>query len=631
MRRFIVITLSLAWTTAVSAQNRTEALERSLACGALPVPERIAIYDTLSWGYLDSDLGKALAYAAEGLELARDGRHRTGEGRLSHNLGVVYYRLSDFAQAEEHLIRAADIAVDMNDRALEMNVYASTGNLYNTRRNFKRAMEYYQRALDIAGELGDESKMSHLYSNMGTVMSVQNQWQRSLPLYYRSQEIAERLKDTRQMALVHFNLGLAYRSLGVKDSAGFHIMEADRLADIAGVRSLKASTLMGLASYYNWNDEREKALETNIKALSIAEEVGSPSVITDSKKNVAFSHLALGHDRKVLEMVDEILPGLDSTEYKQFYDLHYAATVANIRTGNKAAALEHLEGMLWNIGKNNDEESWNALAEMETRYETEKKELRIAALADENKLYLTLAIVAGLAIVILALTLIIYNRYQRLKRLRSQEELDQVRRESQLVAANSLLTGEIHERGRLSRELHDGLGGLLTMIKLNLSQARDPRDPKIDSAIILTDHAIADMRRMAHNLMPESLRRFGLKSIIEQYCAGMDIISFHFFGQERRFDERVELNFYRISGELINNALKHSAATEINVQVVMTEDILSLTVADNGRGFSKEDVHDGLITVRSRAEILGACMNIYSEPGHGAEITVELELNGKTV
>lgn len=147
----------------------------------------------------------------------------------------------------------------------------------------------------------------------------------------------------------------------------------------------------------------------------------------------------------------------------------------------------------------------------------------------------------------------------------------------------------------------------------------------------LLDKSIVEMRRMSHNLMPEALTRFGLRPVLEEFCAVAPGVHFYFFGDERRFEADIETHFYRIACELINNAIKHSKAHQINVQLLSSTDKISLTVQDDGCGFDTSDVHEGLTTVRSRVSLLGAKLYIFSAKENGTEITVELDLKYEQV
>jgi signal transduction histidine kinase len=218
------------------------------------------------------------------------------------------------------------------------------------------------------------------------------------------------------------------------------------------------------------------------------------------------------------------------------------------------------------------------------------------------------------------------------KQILANDKIEKLEQEKLLIAAKSLLDGENQERSRIARELHDGLGSTLTMAKLKLSQIEE-KDPVIfknqHEAILLLDKSIEEMRRLAHNLMPDALLRFGLKSFLEDFCKGSDIIHFYFYGTEKRLNETIEINIYRIVTELVNNALKHANASAINIQMLQTEDKLSITVQDNGKGFRVEENKQagiGLTNIRSRVEFLGATLNFFSEIDKGSEFTTELKL-----
>src|SRR3546814_7280522 len=89
-------------------------------------------------------------------------------------------------------------------------------------------------------------------------------------------------------------------------------------------------------------------------------------------------------------------------------------------------------------------------------------------------------------------------------------------------------------------------------------------------------------------MMPESLLRYGLKVSLSDFCNAISSVEFHYFGSEQRLDSKLEILIYRSAHELVNNALKHGSAMQINVQLIQEEDRLSLTVQDNGQGFDPE-------------------------------------------
>jgi signal transduction histidine kinase len=144
----------------------------------------------------------------------------------------------------------------------------------------------------------------------------------------------------------------------------------------------------------------------------------------------------------------------------------------------------------------------------------------------------------------------------------------------------------------------------------------------------MLDNSIEELRRVAHHLMPASLLRFGMKASLEDYCNSFPNVHFHYFGEDRRIPEKLEILVYRCVYELVNNAIKHSQASNINVQLVLHEDRVSLTVQDDGRGFDPATTGAGmgLENLRTRLAAFKGTMDITSAPGEGAETNIELLL-----
>jgi two-component system, NarL family, sensor kinase len=148
-----------------------------------------------------------------------------------------------------------------------------------------------------------------------------------------------------------------------------------------------------------------------------------------------------------------------------------------------------------------------------------------------------------------------------------------------------------------------------------------------NSAIDLLDTSIKELRRVAHNLMPESLMKYGLNTALSDFCFSTEKVKYHFFGQDRRPDEKTEIATYRIVNEIVNNALRHSEASEISVQLFIDDTRLHVTVEDNGKGFDPAIVEagggNGLRNIRQRVTALNGNLEISSAPGKGTEVNIE--------
>jgi len=209
----------------------------------------------------------------------------------------------------------------------------------------------------------------------------------------------------------------------------------------------------------------------------------------------------------------------------------------------------------------------------------------------------------------------------------------------------SMLEGQEIERNRLSKEIHDGLGPLLSTIKINLEAINIEIENHIDNEKIkkrlysvykLIDTLAQDMRSISHSLMPKVLEDFGVGAALESLCnhlGGSDNMEIHYYdsGFEERLDKSVELNIYRISQELLNNAIKHSGASRINIQYIKHPESIVLMVEDNGNGFDKTrqdhaNTGIGLKNIETRTKMIGGTLYIDSNEGVGVTATLEVPL-----
>jgi signal transduction histidine kinase len=274
-----------------------------------------------------------------------------------------------------------------------------------------------------------------------------------------------------------------------------------------------------------------------------------------------------------------------------------------------------------------------SFAEMEVKYETEKKEIRIAALEKEKILHTWIIIISAVAALLAFGILFFRHKLNVHKRKQAEQQVKQLEQEKQLIAAQSLIDGEAAERSRLARDLHDGLGGMLSVVKLNLKDMKgysvlDNLDvDHFNKAMDMLDRSISELRRVAHHIMPESLMRYGLKTSLDDFCRAIPGAQFRFFGDDTDLDNRLKILIYRCAYELINNAVKHAAATHINVQLMIENGLISLSVHDDGTGFNPDAVITGagLENVRVRVASYNGKMNIYSLPGKGTEVSIEIE------
>ena len=239
---------------------------------------------------------------------------------------------------------------------------------------------------------------------------------------------------------------------------------------------------------------------------------------------------------------------------------------------------------------------------------------------------------------IMEIPIVIYIAFARFRYILRQNQKQAVKlAELREKSMNDLLLGMESERRRLSQDLHDGLSVNLAAMKMkaNLMEIRANGQEKDAWRELMADleHTYEELRRISHNLPPKSLFRSGLHGALEEiiqrartlrpemqilYINNLPLI---------RLTKQAEVNLFRITLELFNNAMKHSEATQLSIQWLHHEDEAVLTVEDNGKGFVPGKTAGdgiGMANVRNRAALLGGEVTVDSSPGHGATIVVRI-------
>jgi len=231
-------------------------------------------------------------------------------------------------------------------------------------------------------------------------------------------------------------------------------------------------------------------------------------------------------------------------------------------------------------------------------------------------------------------------RFRELNRERIEKSTMDQKYRSALI-----LEGQEEERKRLSRELHDGVGQMLSAMKLlleSLTASSAPMKKRLQDGKSLMKSIIQEVRRVSFNLTPTSLDDFGLVPALKKFCDEINAVTkpqITFSDKTafiNRFNVRTERNLYRIVQESVNNALKYAKADEISVELWHTVTTLYIAVEDNGLGFDLEHLESsgyfgeaghGIFNMRERASYIGGDLSIETAPGKGTKVLLTLALD----
>ncbi|TAK36437.1 MAG: tetratricopeptide repeat protein [Saprospiraceae bacterium] len=577
----------------------------------------------------DASVGQgelAAHYAWQALEWSK----KTGDVKRQ---GLAYSHLANFFLRQSDLnsaITYADSAGLMYEKVDYPQGLAKNHNLFAVIfaafGKTKEAENYYQRALEIYRQSGDLIGVQKVLNNRGVLFNEQKQFAKAKADHLKALAMAETARDTNLQARSLHNLGISCQGLGETGQAyGF----------------LKRSYLLR-KSQANYAGISECL--TNI-AKVVAASQASPEFQRsqqDYLRSLGFS--------SVFQMMDTSLYYAQKGQNQDLVFRNYEAQLALLEQAGQykeALHFEKLRNQLQEKLKLNDN-NLSSFVNLWSRLQSEHQQNKILAL--ENKqVQEKLAsqhktrqrnLLLGTLLGVLLIASVLYQSYKRkllagtLELELKNKQLSQMEQRQQIAAMNAMLEGQEYERERVSKDLHDSLGNLLSTIKMHLSNL-PANGNNLQFVNELVDDACIEVRKIALDMMPATLLRFGIPKALQELSnrqnnANGCHIHFQSFGKIGRLELPREIMVFRICQELLQNTLKHANATEVIVQLTQVDDFLHLTVEDDGAGFLPGAVNKesslGLRSIESRVQFLEGKWNIESSPGQGTTAVIEIPL-----
>ena len=546
------------------------------------------------------------------------------EEAIQFNLAAI-----EANKAEGNILREAQIRDNL------ANVFVKQG-LYDT------AMQIKLEALDQFLMAGDSTSLAGSYANIGWLYQQMNAYEKSiLPL----KKALSFSKTARQVGFNLGNIAIAMKQLGEIDSALYFYKKS--IAALPDYPQFLGKTYNNMALLFlgtNNNDSTEHYFQLGKQIYAKNSDTLEMAVLQINWAEADLQQGSIDAALKKCEEVRDLI--LSHGTIRNQKRLMGILTSIYEKMGAFKMAFQHSRNFHRLDDSINNLDMESRLAEIETKYETTQKEKQILTQQIEierkskqrNRLYaglVGLALLAGMVIYVIAQR----AHFQKIKLNDNLEmqalKLRDLERNNRIMTLNATLAGEESERKRIAKDLHDSLGALLASVKLHFrnidSQIKAVHKMKpFSQATRLLDEAAVEVRRIAHNMMPEALMEFGLIPAIEDMVVQLKQqnyqVQFEQFGSEERLDPEKEMMLYRIIQEMVQNILKHSQANQIIIQYTNEDNLVHLIVEDNGKGFVADEMKEGLgfKSMRSRVEYLGGQLTIDSKPGHGTHLHVQI-------
>ncbi len=606
---------------------------------------------------------------------------------------AMYTEPMDVQKAHTLYKEALDFSLSKN-----LNYYAGLAlyyeaTPYNFAGNYKKQIENLNLAAELFQKSGHPKSRSELASVYGGISNYHRNTSKldSAVVYsLKSISIFEELKNYRKLNIQCLNVAMIYQQLRIPEKQKEYVNMGLKYAKMSGDNSAMMLAYLQQGSYFTEIKDFQKAKKyvdsssiyfsdkydfsrkqnyyllkagtfQNIKqfdsaviyfqkAHENAKQVGSRWNMAEPLMQIGYIYLQQKKYKQAEQFVKQGLYIAETDSILVFMKEGYG-TLSDIyaATGRYKEAFDLL-------GSYNDikdtlqsEERKKFALDLEKKYEVEKQNNHIHQL-EANKLIQELSInkkkliiqtLAGIVITLLLVGFLVLRNYRQKQKLQKQH-IQKLEAEKLFSATEAVLKGEEQERSRLAKDLHDGLGGLLSGIKYSFQNMKGnliltPENAQVfERSLNMLDSSIQEMRRVAHNLMPETLFKFGLDSALKDFCANINSsgvlqVNYQSFGMENYMPEQtIAISVYRIIQELVNNILKHAGAEFALIQITRSENLLLIDVEDNGKGFDLKMIENkpgmGWKNIQSRINYLKGSIDLKSQPGKGSSIHIEIKL-----
>lgn len=564
--------------------------------------EKLNAYKELSMALIYKDFDECQATAKSGAVLAEKLKNKDVLSSLLLTTGLSWYFKGVYDSAAVYYYKALDISKNLNNPLTKAAILNELGKLYRKTKDLDRALQMYDEAYNIYKNQNDETGMGTILNESGVVFEYKGDFEEAIKRYKASLAIREKMNDL-------VGIGYSYNFLGgvYNLQKNYAAAEENLLKSLEIRKQLKDSFSIAL-SYgdlgYMYKDQHkyDKAIEQYNLSNNIAINMNFADLMLSNYKELSVIAEKQGNYAMALS-----------------YQKKYSAIKDSVYTNTKMKEIEHLN----------------------VKYQTEKKEqqLKLQKLQISRKNFMLWGILGFITLMMIA-----GFSFFRKRQIQNKMNLQSVVMKQQDLATKAVITAEENERKRIAADLHDGVGQMMSAAKMNLSAFENEItfnniDQKLsfEKLINLVDESCREIRSVSHQMMPNALLKSGLASAVKEFIDKIDnrIIKINLYteGLNERLDSNTETVLYRVIQECVNNVIKHSGASTLDISLIKDADGIAATVEDNGKGFDTTDQQKfegiGLKNISSRIEFLKGTVDFDSSPGRGTLVAVHVPIHDK--
>ncbi|AYL96198.1 tetratricopeptide repeat-containing sensor histidine kinase [Mucilaginibacter celer] len=595
MKHILLLLLGLA-TLPCFGQN-TDSLKK-IAFSNLPAQKQLNAI-TLIIKQSPAKAKKQLGpIAMQGLNIASGLKNQAAAGMLLKTIANSYYLNGSYDSAAFYYNRAEQVFNKLNKQDTLTADYISLAAAYAKLKHYDKAFEFYNKAIALAPKTGSRQQLMTVLNQVGSLYETTGNYREALNYFRQSFDIrdslmlVEKTKASTTEAYSHNFMGDVMGSIRQKNDSAADILKTIEVKKTLNDTLALSINYFNLGILYKNKQMYPEALDALKSSLQFSAQIH----YTDMQSSAAY-------------------------EIADLYELEadYKQSLIYLKKHVEANALSNTKGS-------------QTVDQLQTKYEITQREDQV--LKQQFEITKRNYWMAGSFIFILLMMFAGFFYYKQLK-LRQRN-----------IAMQAIIATEESERRRIAQDLHDSVSQIISAAKINLTVIgdelpfdNDDQKARFKKAIDLVDNGFREVRTISHNMAPWALHKTGLAQVIKQFISNIDtgFIAINFFskGFDAPFDDTIEIILYRVLQESVNNVMKHANATRLDISLIRTEEEISLTIEDNGKGFdtTRPEVYNGmgLNNLKSRINFLKGKVEFISEPGKGTLVSVYIPVGNKVL
>jgi signal transduction histidine kinase len=576
-----------------------------------------------------------LFYSSKAYDLAAKIDNQRSKADAAKLMGVASHVNSKFDQAIPYYNESLEHYKALNDTLEQGKIYLNLATTYNAKFDYEQTLKFALLSLRKFKQAKDRNGEGRAYNLLAIIYNNQQKYREALNYFREYADLVIAVKDSVEIGTAYNNIGATYHAFKMPDSAIYYLNESKRIHDKIGLQIRTGSVYQNLADIYLEQGLSQKALSNYKLANTIHKENNDLKLQAQTYLKIGEIEIKSKNYRSAeinLTESIQLAAGIKDTEV--LAKAYNSLAEAEALQGKFSEAYTHLKSAFAYSDSLNNAQNNAVVQELQTRYETERREQKIkdlnqqAAIQDlkieQRNLFLLIAVILVLGLSFL--TYAIYTqRKQKEKQLILEAELEAIRLKAE---AEKMLNGE---KVRISKELHDNIGSYLTFIHsmVDADELKATADPaKMEQLKTLTGETIRELRKTVWliNRSDVSLDELGVK--LREFFRTVPKLTLQVSGDgSKTIQAHRATELIRIIQEAVNNAVKHSKAEKIQVLITQEGEKLFVEINDGGCGFDPASGSSGfgLDNMKARAQVLKAELNI-SSGQQGTTISLQMPI-----